>query len=65
MAAATAESRTFLTKEQLARELQVSPRTIERRVADGTLPQPISFGRVVRWPSSDVRHLERRTRRAN
>jgi len=35
--------------ETVADVLQVSGRTVGRRVADGTLPKPISLGRAKRW----------------
>ena len=35
--------------EVVADVMQISPRTVWRRVADGTLPKPISLGRAKRW----------------
>ncbi len=35
--------------EVVADVMQVSARTVWRRVADGTLPKPISLGRSKRW----------------
>jgi len=44
----------YLTKSELAAFLGVSLRTIDRRVADGTLPPPILLGQVRRWRQSVV-----------
>lgn len=39
---------------QVARILDVSTRTVWRLVSSGDLPQPIRFGRNVRWRVSDI-----------
>jgi predicted DNA-binding transcriptional regulator AlpA len=44
----------LLTIEQLAAMYQVNPRTIRRRVIDGTFPKPVKIGRSIRWNRADV-----------
>jgi len=45
----------FLTSQQIADKLGVSPRTVWRMVEKGSLPQPIRYNRkLVRWRISDV-----------
>jgi excisionase family DNA binding protein len=53
--------RDLLTKQEVARLLKVSVRTIERHVALGKLPQPIRLSqRCIRWRRQDFDdHLER------
>jgi excisionase family DNA binding protein len=43
-----------LTKRDLARYFRVCERTIERLVAQGTLPAPIHIGRSLRWHPLDI-----------
>jgi len=45
----------LLTKREVACELKCSPATVDRRVADGTLPKPIKLGRLSRWSQSEFR----------
>jgi excisionase family DNA binding protein len=40
--------------KEVATILKVSKRTVWRLVASGELPQPIRFGRNVRWKLEDV-----------
>jgi predicted DNA-binding transcriptional regulator AlpA len=47
----------LLTIQQVAGLLHVDPRTVRRRVADGTFPQPIRIGRAVRWRRLDIECL--------
>ena len=44
----------LLTAREGARILQVSLPTFWRRVADGTVPQPIKIGALSRWPASEI-----------
>lgn len=46
----------FLTIVEVARELRISRRTAERRVADGTL-HSVRVGRLVRVPASELDRL--------
>ncbi len=39
---------------EVATILSVSTRTVWRLVSSGELPQPIRFGRNVRWRASDI-----------
>ncbi len=39
---------------EVATILSVSTRTVWRLVSSGELPQPIRFGRNVRWRTSDI-----------
>jgi excisionase family DNA binding protein len=43
-----------LTREELARALKVSGRTIARLVAQKKLPAPFKVGRGSRWRADDV-----------
>lgn len=40
---------TLLTPKELAELLGVSIRSIWRRINDGTIPEPVRIGRLVRW----------------
>lgn len=40
--------------QELAKILKISKRSVWRYVASGELPQPIRFGRNVRWRLEDV-----------
>ncbi len=44
----------LLTREDLATALQVTTRHLSAMVARGELPEPIRFGRLVRWPKSAI-----------
>ncbi len=45
----------LLTIQDLAAMLKMSKRTVERRVADGSLPKPITIGpRILRWRTNDI-----------
>lgn len=39
---------------EVATILNVSTRTVRRLASNGTLPQPIRFGRNVRWRLADI-----------
>ena len=39
---------------EVATILSVSTRTVRRLASNGTLPQPIRFGRNVRWRLTDI-----------
>jgi excisionase family DNA binding protein len=39
-----------MTVEDLARELQVSVKTVRRHDIEGKLPEPLRIGRQLRWP---------------
>ena len=45
----------FLTLQNLAIELSISPRTIRRWVAKGHLPAPRRLGRQCFWPAQAIR----------
>jgi predicted DNA-binding transcriptional regulator AlpA len=57
----------LLTAREGAKVLQVSVPTFWRRVADGTVPQPVKIGALSRWPSSEItqviEHAKARRRR--
>lgn len=56
----------MLTKSDVAELLKVSAKTVERRVKDGTLPQPKTLGpRTFRWTLSDFAHLLKPQEAAN
>lgn len=38
----------YMTRQQVAYVMQKSPRTIERKIARGLMPQPTSDGRFIR-----------------
>jgi predicted DNA-binding transcriptional regulator AlpA len=45
----------WLSKKEVARKVGVSPRTVNRYVALGLLPQPVRFSRTcVRWRRQDL-----------
>ena len=44
----------LLTAREGAKVLQVSVPTFWRRVADGTVPQPVKIGALSRWPASEI-----------
>lgn len=56
MTAATMPStEAMIDGEQFAAMLQISPATFARLKAAGKLPTPARFGRLVRWPATEVR----------
>lgn len=44
----------LLTDKEVAEIFKVHRATIWRRVADGTLPKPIRFGDISRFPQSEI-----------
>ena len=49
---------TLMTRNQLAKWVGCSPRTIDNWVRAGSLPEPIRFGGLVRWhPGKVADHL--------
>lgn len=44
----------LLTAKECASALRVSLATFHRRVADGTIPQPLKFGALSKWQRSDI-----------
>jgi predicted DNA-binding transcriptional regulator AlpA len=57
----------LLTAREGAKVLQISVPTFWRRVADGTVPQPVKIGALSRWPASEItqviEHAKARRRR--
>ncbi|MGN6545923.1 MAG: helix-turn-helix transcriptional regulator [Aureliella sp.] len=41
----------LLTKTQVAQRLQMSTRTVYRKVQEGEIPAPVKLGHLVRWRS--------------
>lgn len=48
------EASSMLTAKDLAKMLGINLRSVWRRKADGTLPQPVQLGRSVRWVRKEV-----------
>lgn len=44
----------LLKAREVCTMLQVSPASLYRRVADGTLPKPVKLGGLSRWPQSEI-----------
>ena len=44
----------LLTAPEAANVLSMSVPTFLRRVADGTIPKPLKFGKLSRWPQSEI-----------
>jgi predicted DNA-binding transcriptional regulator AlpA len=44
----------LLTDNESAELLHMSGPTFHRRVADGTVPKPLKFGHLSRWPRSEI-----------
>ena len=44
----------FVTDAGLAEMLQVSVRTLQRRVKDAGFPKPVQFGRCRRWDQAEI-----------
>ena len=47
----------FVTTDDVAQVMQTTTRTVRRLVARGVLPQPMRFGRLVRWPRQSIAAL--------
>lgn len=45
----------LVTAKEVAAMLDISLRTIWRRLSDGTMPPPVRLGRLVRWRLADIR----------
>ena len=57
--------KTYLTKDEVARALRVSPRTISTYVRQGTLPPPVRLGRRPLWAQDELEsaiHMARHSR---
>ena len=44
----------LLRKEEAARKFNISPKTFDRHVKSGLLPQPVKIGRFNLWRSTDL-----------
>ena len=44
----------YLSRVELARMLGCAPRTVDRRVRAGILPQPVRIAGLLRWRASDL-----------
>jgi len=44
----------LLSIREVAAMLAIDERSVRRRVADGTLPEPVRIGRSVRWRKLDI-----------
>lgn len=44
----------LLRKWEVCDLLRISPASLYRRVADGTLPKPVKLGGLSRWPQSEI-----------
>lgn len=50
----------LLTANEVVAFLRISRPTFYRRIADGTIPQPVKIGALSRWPRSEiVRSIEK------
>lgn len=47
----------LLTIREVAAMLAINERSVRRRVAEGTLPEPVRIGRSVRWRRLDIENL--------
>lgn len=45
----------LLTTESLARQLQISKRSLQRLRSAGKLPQPVNLGGSIRWRTEEIR----------
>lgn len=54
----------LLTVKETASALGCSVATVWRRVADGTLNQPVKLGGTTRWPQSEIEELIDRAKAA-
>ena len=46
----------LLTANEVVAFLRISRPTFYRRIADGTIPQPVKIGSLSRWPQSEILH---------
>lgn len=44
----------MITVKELAAQLGCSERTIMRRIDAGELPEPVRFGKLLRWPEKSL-----------
>ncbi|MNV01390.1 Prophage CP4-57 regulatory protein (AlpA) [compost metagenome] len=44
----------LLTANEVVAFLRISRPTFYRRIADGTIPQPVKIGALSRWPRSEI-----------
>jgi predicted DNA-binding transcriptional regulator AlpA len=51
--------RKLLTKD-ICNRYQISPRTVDRWVETGDLPQPVVIGRIRRWDEDQLADMEHR-----
>lgn len=49
-----AKEEALLTKPELAEQLQISPRSLDRGVAERRIPAPMKIGRLVRWRRVEI-----------
>ncbi|MCP5074146.1 MAG: helix-turn-helix domain-containing protein [Rhodobacteraceae bacterium] len=54
MKVATNQTDRLLSVKDTARALGCSVATVWRRVADGTVSQPVKIGGMTRWPQSEI-----------
>ena len=57
LAAAQPATAEFLALSEVGAMLGCSPRTVRRRVDDGTLPPPIKIGRLSKWRRLDIENF--------
>jgi excisionase family DNA binding protein len=57
---APAEVRAYMTRREICRRLHISWATSYRLQREGHLPFPVRFGRLSRWPITEIEALERR-----
>lgn len=57
MVVATADAKTHLTREEVARRWGISTRTVDEAISDGRLT-PVRFGRSVRFPLAMVEEID-------
>ncbi|MCK2126563.1 helix-turn-helix domain-containing protein [Thauera aromatica] len=50
----------LLDKATLCKRLNISPRTIENMVKDGSFPPPVRVGKYVYWTEASVQSWQRR-----
>lgn len=53
----------LLNAQQLAKILNISPRTLWRLKSAGKLPEPVKIGGSVRWHPKDIQELITRKRK--
>lgn len=54
----------LLNVKESAALLRISTPTFWRRVADGTVPKPVKFGGLSRWPRSEILNVIERIKTA-